>query len=117
MNHIEFIEKNVREELIRQGFTQAVAQGGHFRPSICTSACLRQVVREAFLMMLCATPGCGLRSKPALQKSEKQRNQSVRGITRLGCSEWVKTVVRQHSQSSECEKRALSSRSEYVKYR
>lgn len=23
-------------------------------------------------MMLCATPGCGLRSKPALQKSEKQ---------------------------------------------
>ncbi|HFZ0561365.1 TPA: hypothetical protein ACIJPA_001031 [Klebsiella aerogenes] len=28
MNHIEFIEKNVREELIRQGFTQAVAQGG-----------------------------------------------------------------------------------------
>ncbi|MEC5507351.1 hypothetical protein P9911_016040 [Klebsiella oxytoca] len=28
MNHIEFIEKNVREELLRQGFTQAVAQGG-----------------------------------------------------------------------------------------
>ncbi len=31
MNHIEFIEKNVREELMRQGFTQAVAQGGHTR--------------------------------------------------------------------------------------
>ncbi|HEP0857952.1 TPA: hypothetical protein QIX33_001134 [Klebsiella aerogenes] len=31
MNHIEFIEKNVREELIRQGFTQAVAQGGAFQ--------------------------------------------------------------------------------------
>jgi len=28
MNHIEFIEKHVREELIRQGFTVAVAQGG-----------------------------------------------------------------------------------------
>nr|DAR37556.1 MAG TPA: hypothetical protein [Caudoviricetes sp.] len=28
MNHIEFIEKNVREELLRQGFTQPVAQGG-----------------------------------------------------------------------------------------
>ncbi|XLF30656.1 hypothetical protein ACJEDR_15270 [Klebsiella pneumoniae] len=28
MNHIDFIEKNVREELLRQGFTQAVAQGG-----------------------------------------------------------------------------------------
>ncbi|EIV6180506.1 hypothetical protein ACU6ZN_18605 [Klebsiella aerogenes] len=31
MNHIEFIEKNVREELIRQGFTQSVAQGGAFQ--------------------------------------------------------------------------------------
>ncbi len=30
MNHIEFIEKNVREELMRQGFTQAVAQGEDF---------------------------------------------------------------------------------------
>ncbi|ENM1337344.1 hypothetical protein AB6S11_004723 [Salmonella enterica] len=28
MNHIEFVEKHVREELIRQGFTQSVAQGG-----------------------------------------------------------------------------------------
>lgn len=28
MNHIEFIEKNVCEELLRQSFTQAVAQGG-----------------------------------------------------------------------------------------
>ncbi|EMV0167396.1 TPA: hypothetical protein MFX25_13540 [Klebsiella pneumoniae] len=31
MNHIEFIEKNVREELLRQGFTQAVAQGGAYQ--------------------------------------------------------------------------------------
>lgn len=45
MNHIEFIEKHVRDELIKQGFTVAVAQGGHFRPSICTSACHRPVVR------------------------------------------------------------------------
>lgn len=28
MKHIDFIEKNVREELLRQGFAQAVAQGG-----------------------------------------------------------------------------------------
>lgn len=28
MNHIDFIEKKVREELLRQGFTQAVARGG-----------------------------------------------------------------------------------------
>lgn len=38
MNHIQFIEKHVREELIKQGFTVAVAQGGHIRQSTCTSA-------------------------------------------------------------------------------
>lgn len=38
MSWESFIEKHVREELIRQGFTVAVAQGGHFRLSICTSA-------------------------------------------------------------------------------
>lgn len=31
MNHLEFIEKHVREELIRQGFTVGVAQGGAFQ--------------------------------------------------------------------------------------
>lgn len=31
MNHIEFIEKNVRDELIKQGFTPAVAQGGAYQ--------------------------------------------------------------------------------------
>lgn len=31
MNHLEFIEKHVREELIKQGFTAAVAQGGAFQ--------------------------------------------------------------------------------------
>lgn len=28
MNHIEFIEKNVREQLIKHGFSFSVAQGG-----------------------------------------------------------------------------------------
>lgn len=28
MNHIQFIEKNVREALIKQGFPESVAQGG-----------------------------------------------------------------------------------------
>lgn len=28
MNHLEFIEKNVRELLVKQGFPLSVAQGG-----------------------------------------------------------------------------------------
>lgn len=28
MNHIEFVEMHVKAELIKQGFTEAVAQGG-----------------------------------------------------------------------------------------
>ena len=30
MNHIEFIEKHVREELLKLGFSLGVAQGGAF---------------------------------------------------------------------------------------
>ena len=36
MNHIEFIEKHVRAELIKLGFTVSVAQGGHTRLWACT---------------------------------------------------------------------------------
>ncbi len=36
MNHIEFIEKHVKAELIKQGFTESVAQGGLTRQAICT---------------------------------------------------------------------------------
>lgn len=28
MNHIEFIEKHVREDLVKRGFSVSVAQGG-----------------------------------------------------------------------------------------
>lgn len=38
MNHIEFIEKHVCEELLKLGFSLVVAQGGHSRQSTCTSA-------------------------------------------------------------------------------
>ena len=31
MNHIEFIEKHVREELLKLGFSLGVAQGGAFQ--------------------------------------------------------------------------------------
>ena len=117
MNHIDFIEKNVREDLLRQGFTQAVAQGGHARRSICTSGCHRQAAKGKFLTMLCDTQSYGQRSRPAQLNAGKQSAKCERAATRLGCSERVKTVVRQHSQSSGCEKRVLSTRSEYVKYR
>lgn len=30
MNHIEFIDKHVKTELLKQGFTSAVAQGGAY---------------------------------------------------------------------------------------
>lgn len=117
MNHIEFIEKNVREELLRQGFTQAVAQGGHTRRSICTNGCHRQAEKGECLTMLCGTQSYGQRSRQAQLNAGKQSAPCERAAIRLGCSERVKTVVLEHSRSSGCEKRALSSRSEYVKYR
>ena len=44
MNHLEFIEKNVRELLVKQGFPLTVAQGGGLgKRLIYISACLRPV--------------------------------------------------------------------------
>ncbi|KLV44967.1 MULTISPECIES: hypothetical protein [Citrobacter freundii complex] len=51
MNHIEFIEKNVREILIKQGFSSSVAQGGHGKHLIYISACHKQVKKARFLTM------------------------------------------------------------------
>ncbi len=94
MNHIEFIEKNVREELMRQGFTQAVAQGGHTRRSICTSACRRPVARGGFLMMCYATQSFGLRSRHYRLTSSKRKGQSP--LSSKVCSERAKAAVREH---------------------
>ncbi|HHG7266369.1 TPA: ClpX C4-type zinc finger protein [Klebsiella pneumoniae] len=89
MNHIEFIEKDVREELLRQGFTQAVSQGGggHTRRSICTSGCHRQAAKGECLTMLCDTQSYGQRSRPAQLNAGKQSAKCERAATRLGCSE------------------------------
>ncbi|EPO5320995.1 hypothetical protein ACHH1T_23965 [Citrobacter freundii complex sp. 2024EL-00238] len=51
MNHLEFIEKNVREILIKQGFSSSVAQGGHGKHLIYISACHKQVKKARFLTM------------------------------------------------------------------
>lgn len=49
MNHLEFIEKNVKELLIKQGFSSSVAQGGRGRRLICINACHRQARKARFL--------------------------------------------------------------------
>ncbi|HHA2229016.1 MULTISPECIES: hypothetical protein [Enterobacter] len=51
MNHLEFIEKNVREQLIKQGFSSSVAQGGHGKRLIYISACHRPARKARFSMM------------------------------------------------------------------
>ncbi len=51
MNHLEFIEKNVREILIKQGFSSSVAQGGHGKYLIYISECHKPVKKARFLTM------------------------------------------------------------------
>lgn len=68
MNHIQFIEKNVREALIKQGFPESVAQGGHGRQSTFTAECLRRARKEGYLMMFYDTQKRGLKSRRRKQK-------------------------------------------------
>ncbi|MGT1853726.1 hypothetical protein SPM20_07150 [Enterobacter hormaechei subsp. hoffmannii] len=51
MKHLEFIEKNVREQLIKQGFSSSVAQGGHGKRLIYISACHKPARKARFSMM------------------------------------------------------------------
>lgn len=69
MNHIQFIEKNVREELIKQGFSESVAQGGgRGRQLTFTAECLRRARKGKYLMMFCGMQNCGLKSRHQKQK-------------------------------------------------
>lgn len=98
MNHLDFIEKHVREELIRQGFTVTIAQGGHFRPSICTSVCLRQAEKGGFLTMYYVTRSYGQKNKCCQRTGSKRNAQSA--VSSRGCSERVKAAVLEHQRLS-----------------
>lgn len=99
MNHIEFIEKHVCEELIKQGFSVTVAQGGHGRRSTCTSACLRLAVRGGFSRMFYVTQNCGQRNNNCLQTSSGRSALRV-AVNRPDCSERVKAEVLEHQRLS-----------------
>jgi len=91
MNHEQFIEKHVREELIRLGFPVPVAQGGHSRPWTYTGACHRQAARGKFSMMFYDTQSCGRRNKqPQPTGSKKSASGAANSA---GCSERVKAVL------------------------
>ncbi|EAR6586252.1 hypothetical protein FHE25_10645 [Salmonella enterica] len=68
MNHIQFIEKNVREALIKQGFPESVAQGGRGRQSTFTSECHRRARKEGYLMMFYDTQKHGLKNRRRKRK-------------------------------------------------
>lgn len=98
MNHEQFIEKHVREELIKQGFPVPVAQGGHFRLWTYTGACLRQAVRGKFSMMFYDTRNCGRRNKRPQPTGSKK--SALSAANSVGCSEKAKAAVLQHQRLS-----------------
>jgi len=98
MNHEQFMEKHVREELIRLGFPVPVAQGGHSRPWIYTGACLRQAARGKFSMMFYDTRSCGQRNKQPQPTGSKKSALSVPNSA--GCSERLKTVLVEQQRPS-----------------
>ncbi len=63
MNHIEFIEKNVREELIRAGFPVTVAQGGAWQAIDLYKRMSRPVKKARSLMTAYASRNCGLKNR------------------------------------------------------
>ncbi|STW37615.1 Uncharacterised protein [Klebsiella pneumoniae] len=113
----DYVRNQVEKILLSEGFSVPVAQGGARHAEDLYNECHRQLKKGRFSMMLSGMAAYGRRSRPARLNAVQLNVRCEKVANRLGCSERVKTVVRQHSQSSGCEKRALSSRSEYVKYR
>nr|VXZ85637.1 Uncharacterised protein [Klebsiella pneumoniae] len=77
-----------------------MAQGGAYRAVDMYKRMSQASRKGECLTMLCDTQSYGLRSRPAQLNAGKQSAKCERAATGLGCSERVKTVVRQHSQSS-----------------
>ena len=83
MNHIEFIEKNVREELLRQGSASS-GSGGIPGGRYVTSGCHRQSRKGECLTMLCDTQSYGQRSRPAQLNAGKQSAKREKGGDQAG---------------------------------
>lgn len=98
MNHIEFIEKHVREELLKLGFSLGVAQGGAFQ-AIDMYKRMSQASRKGkILMMFYGTQNCGRRSSS--YPLTALRSEKLNGTPSRACSEKAKAAVHEHKRLS-----------------
>lgn len=73
MNAMEFIEKNVKQVLVSEGFTVPLAQGGRGRLSSITSRLHRPARRERCLMTAYIEQECGQKQTPPKTRSQRRK--------------------------------------------
>ena len=98
MNHIEFIEKHVREELLKLGLSLGVAQGGAFQ-AVDMYKCMSQASRKGKIfddVLRHAKLWAEKQQLPA-DRFEKRK---VNGTPSRACSEKAKAAVREHKRLS-----------------
>lgn len=98
MNHIEFIEKHVREELLKLGFSLGVAQGGAFQ-AIDMYKRMSQASRKGKIF------DDVLRHAKLWAESSSYlltalRSEKLKGTPSRACSEKAKAAVREHKRLS-----------------
>ncbi|WP_185959398.1 hypothetical protein [Serratia liquefaciens] len=76
MNHIQFIEKHIKEKLIDAGFSVAIAQGGQMKVLTSTSVARRPAPRERCLMIATGTPGYGPKRTARLWINRLRKNKA-----------------------------------------
>lgn len=86
MNHMEFIEKNVRSELLKQGFSASLAQGGQCKQWTYTNACRKPQSAERCLMTAYDTQNYGQR-KMGYQMKSHRRDSGRLQVLAHHCSE------------------------------
>ncbi|EMH4108112.1 TPA: hypothetical protein SMI01_002677 [Serratia marcescens] len=75
MNHIQFIEKHIKQKLIEAGYSAAIAQGGQMKVLTSTSAAHKPAPKEGCLMTVIGMRGCGQRktAQPLISRSRKNK--------------------------------------------
>lgn len=76
MNHIQFIEKHIKQKLIEAGYSAAIAQGGgQMKVLTSTSAAHKPALKEGCLMTVIGMRGCGQRktAQPLTSRSRKNK--------------------------------------------
>ncbi|HGM4943619.1 TPA: hypothetical protein ACKPW5_003083 [Serratia marcescens] len=76
MNHMQFIEKHIKQKLAEAGYSAAIAQGGQMLVLIITGVAHKPARRAQCLRTVSGTQRCGPKRTAWLRTSQSRKNKA-----------------------------------------